>query len=177
MVSYQMFIIPLNHQIGMTQEGVLVSINISKSKGEVKRPVGSILVTENGLEGDAHSGDWHRQVSLLSEDSIDKMRGEGVEINYGDFAENLTVKSIDLLRMQIGAKIQIGDRVVLEVTQIGKECHQGCAIRKQIGDCVMPREGIFTKVVHAGSIKLGDRVIEMELRSNHGWDHLKKNAK
>ena len=142
----------------MVGNGVVVSINISTKKGVRKTPVRSIKVTNKGFEGDAHAGDWHRQVSLLSEESIDKMRGKGVEINYGDFAENITVKGIDLVKIPIGNKLRIGKDVILEVTQIGKECHSGCEIRKIVGDCVMPREGIFTKVIQGDTISVGDRV-------------------
>jgi len=143
----------------MMNEGEIVSINISIKKGEQKIPVEFANVTNKGLEGDAHSGDWHRQISLLSEKSIDKMRGKGVEIHYGDFAENITIKNLDLTGVQVGQRISIGNEVLLEVTQIGKECHQGCAIRDAVGDCVMPKEGIFAKVIMIGNIKVGDAVI------------------
>jgi len=143
----------------MMNKGEIVSINISTKKGEQKIPVEFANVTNKGLEGDAHSGDWHRQISLLSEKSIDKMRGKGVEIHYGDFAENITIKNLDLTGVQVGQRISIGNEVLLEVTQIGKECHQGCAIRDAVGDCVMPKEGIFAKVIMIGNIKVGDTVI------------------
>jgi len=143
----------------MTNKGVILSINISKKKGEQKIPVESAIVTKRGLEGDAHSGDWHRQISLLSEKSIDKMRGKGVEIHYGDFAENITIKDLDLTELLIGQRVKIGEEVLLEVTQIGKECHHGCAIREAVGDCVMPKEGIFAKVIIIGKIKVGDTII------------------
>ena len=143
----------------MKSSGIVLSVNISTEKGEKKVPVEKGMVTELGLKGDAHSGDWHRQISLLAEESIDKMRGKGVELNYGDFAENITLRGIDLMTLPLGQRISIGENVVLEVTQIGKECHAGCAIREQVGDCVMPREGIFTKVVRGGEISPGDAVI------------------
>ena len=143
----------------MMNKGEIVSINISTKKGEQKIPVEFANVTNKGLEGDAHSGDWHRQISLLSEKSIDKMRGKGVEIHYGDFAENITIKDLDLTGVHVGQRISIGNEVLLEVTQIGKECHQGCAIRDAVGDCVMPKEGIFAKVIIIGNIKVGDTVI------------------
>jgi MOSC domain-containing protein YiiM len=142
----------------MTNQGVVLSVNISVKKGEKKTPRNSITITEKGIEGDAHAGDWHRQVSLLSQSSIDKMKGKGVEINYGDFAENITVQGIELWTLELGQRIRIGESVVLEVTQIGKECHEGCAIRQQVGDCVMPREGIFTKVISTGTVTAGDTI-------------------
>jgi len=140
-------------------KGTLVSINVSAKKGECKTPVPSIYVTKKGLKGDAHAGNSHRQVSLLSEESIEKMRRSGIEIGYGDFAENLTVKGIELSKLSIGQRIRVGRDVVLEVTQIGKECHQDCAIRKKIGDCIMPREGIFARVISGGLISVGDGII------------------
>lgn len=146
----------------MENRGTLLSINISKEKGEKKSPCNSALVTERGLEGDAHAGEWHRQISLLAVESVDKMREacrrNGVEIGYGDFAENLTVKGIELTPLPIGQRIRVGPEVILEVTQIGKECHLGCAIREMVGDCVMPREGIFTRVVCGGGIETEDAV-------------------
>ena len=143
----------------MMNKGEIVSINISTKKGEQKIPVEFANVTNKGLEGDAHSGDWHRQISLLSEKSIDKMRGKGVEIHYGDFAENITIKNLVLTGVHVGQRISIGKEVLLEVTQIGKECHQGCAIRDAVGDCIMPKEGIFAKVIMIGNIRVGDTVI------------------
>jgi len=144
-------------------DGKLLSVNISKEKGEKKLPVRSALVTCKGLEGDAHAGDWHRQISLLASESIEKMSKvcgkRGVELAHGDFAENLTVEGIDLLSLPIGQKISVGENVILEVTQIGKECHQGCAIREMVGDCVMPREGIFAKVIREGLIEEGNTII------------------
>jgi len=143
----------------MVVKGTLVSINVSAKKGERKIPVSSIYITKKGLKGDAHAGNSHRQVSLLSEESIEKMRRNGIEIGYGDFAENLTVKGIELSTLSIGQRIRIGRDVILEVTQIGKECHQDCVIRKKIGDCIMPREGVFTKVIVGGLISIGDSII------------------
>jgi len=142
----------------MVVKGTVVSINVSAKRGERKTPVKSIYITEKGLEGDAHAGNFHRQVSLLSEESIDKIRRKGIKIGYGDFAENLTVRGIDLSTLVVGQRIKIGRDVVLEITQIGKECHQGCAIKQQIGDCVMPREGIFAKVIVEGLVSVGDSI-------------------
>jgi MOSC domain-containing protein YiiM len=112
-----------------------------------------------GLKGDAHGGPWHRQVSLLANESIEKMRAMGLNVGYGDFAENITTEGIDLVHLPIGTKIRIGNSVILRVTQIGKECHERCAIYYQAGDCVMPKEGIFAEVVSQGEVKVGDEII------------------
>lgn len=130
----------------------LLSINISDRKGIKKRPVDTALLRENyGIEGDAHAGDWHRQVSLLADEAVDTMRGKGAELNHGDFAENLTTSGVPLSDLPVGTVLSVGD-AVLEITQIGKECHQGCAIFRLVGDCVMPRKGIFAKVIKGGRI-------------------------
>jgi cyclic pyranopterin phosphate synthase len=137
----------------------LVSINVSETKGVRKKPVDTVHVGSEGLVGDAHSGAWHRMVSLLAEESIDKMRAMGLDVNAGDFAENLTTRGIDLLKLPLGTRFRVGASLVLEVTQHGKECHTRCAIYYQAGDCVMPREGIFAKVVEPGEIRAGDEVV------------------
>jgi MOSC domain-containing protein YiiM len=138
--------------------GLVVAVCISSSKGERKTPVPVAELIENhGLKGDAHAGEWHRQVSLLAEESIDKMRQAGLNLKSGDFAENITTRGIALTSLPVGTKIAIGDAIV-EVTQIGKECHTRCAIFYQAGDCVMPREGIFAKVLQGGKVEAGDRV-------------------
>jgi len=130
----------------------LLSINVSGMTGVQKRPTDrAVLRQGHGIVGDAHAGDWHRQVSLLSEERIETMRGRGVEIGHGDFAENLTTRGVDLAALPIGTRLSVGD-AVLEVTQIGKQCHHGCAIYRAVGDCVMPREGIFTRVIRGGEI-------------------------
>jgi len=137
----------------------IVSVNISAKKGVRKKPVGHAgVVAGHGLDGDAHAADWHRQVSLLARESIDKMVSMGLKVGAGDFAENLTTAGIDLLALPIGSKLRVGEDVVLEVTQIGKECHTRCAIYRQAGDCVMPKEGIFARVIRAGEVKTGDVV-------------------
>ena len=136
----------------------IVSINVSQSKGTRKLPVDKAEVGPQGIEGDAHSGDWHRMVSLLAEESVDKMRGSGLDVGPGDFAENLTTRGIDLLSLAIGDRIAVGSQVVLEITQHGKECHDRCAIYHQAGDCVMPREGIFATVIDTGPIATGDKI-------------------
>ena len=137
----------------------VLSVNLSVEKGTRKRPVerGS-LVPEHGLEGDAHAGDWHRQVSLLARESIDKIAALGLELSPGDFAENLTTRGIDLMNLPVGSVLRVGLDAELEVSQIGKECHLGCDIRKQVGDCVMPREGVFARVLKRGTVKAGDPI-------------------
>jgi len=140
--------------------GQVLSVNVSEKRGEIKHNINEAFIKENfGLETDAHSGDWHRQVSLLSLSSFEKMRSMGaIGLEYGVFAENITVGGLDVATLPLQSQLKVGE-AILEVTQIGKECHnQGCAIKKQVGSCVMPIEGIFTKVVHSGRVKVGDRV-------------------
>ncbi|MBX4267680.1 MOSC domain-containing protein [Clostridium estertheticum] len=138
----------------------VIAVNISEKKGVVKHPIEKGFFKFNyGLEGDAHAGDWHRQVSFLGAESIDKMKAKGAQgLSAGKFAENITTEGIILYELPIGTKLKIGE-VVLEVTQIGKECHAGCEIMKLVGDCIMPREGIFAKVLEAGYIKAGDDIL------------------
>lgn len=140
-------------------KGRVLAVCTSEEKGEKKKDVGqAAIITDHGLEGDAHAGPWHRQVSLLSLTSVDKMRGRGIEISFGDFAENLTVEGLDVWLLPVGTRLQVGSDVELEVTQIGKECHLGCAIRQQVGDCVMPREGIFAQVLKGGIVRVDDPI-------------------
>jgi len=143
-----------------TMKGRVLAVNISEKKGTKKTNVHSCaLLKDSGLEGDAHAGPWHRQVSLLADESIEKMRAKGLNVSYGDFAENITTEDIDLVHLPIGTEIRIGDSVLLRVTQIGKECHARCAIYYQAGDCVMPKEGIFAEVVSEGEVKVGDEIL------------------
>lgn len=137
----------------------VISINISKEKGVIKDPIEKGFFKKNfGLEGDAHGGDWHRQVSLLAEESIDKMKELGLsELTPGVFAENITTKGIILYTLPIGTKLKIGE-VIMEVTQIGKECHSGCQISKVTGKCIMPKEGIFARILEEGYIQAGDEL-------------------
>lgn len=133
------------------------SVNISEKKGVQKRPVNEVLCIENhGIQGDAHAGPWHRQISLLGGESIDIMRAKAgdFQINNGDFAENIVTRGIDWTKAKIGDRFQIDD-VELEITQIGKECHSGCAISKTVGDCIMPRMGIFARVLKGGTLHAG----------------------
>ncbi len=139
--------------------GTVVSVNLSPRKTMRKtRGVSGTLVFDRGFEGDAHMGDWHRQVSLLAQESIDTMVAKGLDVKAGDFAENITTTGIDLLALPVGSVITIGDDSVLEISQIGKVCHAKCAIYYQAGDCVMPREGLFAVVRTAGEIKVGDSI-------------------
>jgi MOSC domain-containing protein YiiM len=138
----------------------VIAVCTSTDKGTRKTTVPEITLKENfGVAGDAHADSaWHRQVSLLAEESIDKMRGKGMDLNWGDFAENITTKGIVLNTLPIGTIFHIGDEVALELTQIGKECHASCEIRTLIGDCIMPKEGVFTKVIKGGTMKAGDKI-------------------
>ncbi|MDU4412581.1 MOSC domain-containing protein [Paeniclostridium sordellii] len=147
----------------MNKKGIVLAINISDKKGVIKNPVEvGIFKEDHGLVGDAHAGNWHRQVSLLSDESIDKLRNKGIEdLSVGKFAENITTKGIVLYELPVGTKLKIGD-TIQEVTQIGKTCHKGCAIKNQVGDCVMPREGIFTKVIKGGKVIPGDTIEVIE---------------
>ena len=141
-----------------SRHGVVVSLNISTRKGVNKEPVPEVrLRIDHGIEGDAHAGKWHRQVSLLAEESIDFMRAKGLDLDPGAFAENITTRGLDLCRLPVGSRLLIGG-TELEVTQIGKKCHQGCAIFQQVGDCIMPREGIFATVIREGMVRCGDRI-------------------
>lgn len=149
----------------MTQEGLkkgvgrVVAVCTSTEKGVPKENVHSaLLLSEWGLEGDAHAGGWHRQVSLLAVESIEKMRQGGLELRPGDFAENITTEGIELTRLPVGTRLKAGDEVILEVTQIGKRCHTGCAIFQKVGQCIMPLEGIFARVVQGGIVREGDPI-------------------
>lgn len=137
---------------------MVVAVSRSAGKGEKKTPESSVaLEPGHGVRGDAHAGPGIRQVSLLGQESIGKMRARGLAVGPGDFAENITVSGIDLPALGIGTRIRIGE-ALLEITQIGKECHDRCAIYLQAGDCVMPREGVFARVIRGGTIAPGDRI-------------------
>ncbi len=140
----------------------IVAVCTSEKKGERKTPVEKVeLRPEHGLVGDAHAGDWHRQVSLLAHESIEKMQKMGLDVDSGDFAENLTTKGIVLYTLPIGTHLKIG-ATLLEVTQIGKECHTRCNIYHQAGDCVMPKEGIFARVLDGGAVQAGDSIVVVD---------------
>ena len=142
-----------------TIKGKVRAISISTKKGTKKTNVPEAEVKiDFGIVGDAHGGNWHRQVSLLAVESIDKMVAMGAGVSPGDFAENITTEGIELPKLPIGSRLKIGGGIELEVTQIGKECHSRCEIFKQVGDCIMPREGVFAEVRKAGTIKNGDSI-------------------
>ena len=137
---------------------LVVAVCISEKKGERKTPVASVeLRQEHGIVGDAHAGDWHRQVSLLAHESIEKMQRMGLDVDSGDFAENITTSGIELFTLPEGTRLTLGE-TLLEVTQIGTECHTRCAIFSQAGDCVMTKEGIFTRGLNGGVVKPGDEL-------------------
>ena len=141
----------------------VVSVNISERKGTLKKPVSQIeLKLRHGIVGDAHAGDWHRHISLLAEESVDTMRAiSSIPLDAGVFAENINTVGIDLKHLPIGTHLRIGEAEV-EVTQIGKECHNDCAIKKAVGKCVMPTEGIFAVVVKEGTVRPGDEIEILE---------------
>ena len=140
----------------------VVSVNISEKKGTVKTPAPEIhLKLRHGIVGDAHAGDWHRQVSLLAEESVDKMRAVLPRLQPGAFAENINTAGLALRTLPVGTRLRLGETVV-EVTQIGKECHNDCAIKKAAGTCVMPTEGIFAVVVKEGTVRKGDEIEILE---------------
>ena len=135
----------------------VLAICISKHKGTLKNEVSEAnFIEEFGIEGDAHAGKWHRQVSLLAFEKIDDFRNKGGNVDFGAFGENLVVDGIELHKLPVGQQLQVGE-VLLEVTQIGKECHDKCAIYYQVGECIMPKNGIFTRVLKGGIVKVGDQ--------------------
>ena len=142
----------------------VIAVCRSDAKATRKEVVDEVVLREDyGVENDAHaSSEWHRQVSLLATESIQKMLDMGLDVGPGDFAENLTTEGIELFTLPIGTRLTIGDEVTLEVTQIGKECHTGCAIFQEIGKCIMPKEGIFARVVRGGAVRAGDAVRTIE---------------
>lgn len=143
--------------------GTVLAVCTSERKGMRKQNVAKAeLRPEWGIVGDAHAANWHRQVSLLAWESIDKMRALGLRVNVGSFAENITTQGLNLVELPVGTRLQIGETLV-EVTQIGKVCHDRCAIYVQAGDCVMPREGIFVKVHRGGQVRVGDRIEVLEV--------------
>jgi len=139
--------------------GSVVSVNVAATKGVRKQPrPGIVLVVERGVEGDGHAGPWHRQVSLLALESIETMRAKGLDVGPGDFAENVTTSGVPVADLPIGTRLRLGGCLV-ELTQIGKVCHDRCAIYRAAGDCVMPREGVFARVLEGGPLKAGDEVV------------------
>jgi len=145
----------------VSSRGRIKAISVSKEKGTQKVNVPEAeLRADFGIIGDAHAGNWHRQVSLLEAESIDKMIEKGACVGPGSFAENITTEGIDLLALKVGSKLRLGEGVEFEITQFGKKCHSRCEIFEQVGDCIMPREGVFAKVTRAGRLAVGD-VIEV----------------
>jgi MOSC domain-containing protein YiiM len=142
-----------------TIKGRIKAISVSKKRGTQKTNIPEAKLKINfGIDGDAHAAEWHRQISLLAVESIDRMIAAGAKILPGNFAENITTEGIDLPGLPVGSKLKVGGDAELEITQIGKKCHSRCAIFEQVGDCIMPREGIFAKVNQGGLIKIGDTI-------------------
>ena len=137
----------------------IVSIATSRKKGTQKVTVAeAFLKKEHGLEGDAHAGTWHRQISFLASEEIAKARQKGLEVTFGDFAENIATTGVDWKNIPVGSRIRLGQNALVEITQIGKECHNRCAIYYKAGDCIMPREGVFARVLEEGKIRCGDQI-------------------
>jgi len=137
----------------------IIAVCISKEKGTAKEEIAQgILVEKFGLKGDAHGGPWHRQVSILSSESIEKMRNKGVNLPFGVFGENIVTEGIELISLPVGTQLKLGNSAICEITQIGKECHSPCIIYHTVGDCIMPREGIFVRILTGGTIKYGDNI-------------------
>lgn len=156
-----------SHNYNIKSNGKIIAINISDKKGIKKKDVGRAYIKENyGIENDAHAGHWHRQISLLAMESIDKMKQMGLDVEPGSFAENITTEGIDLINLRIGTMLQMGKEVLIEVTQLGKVCHDRCAIYYQAGDCVMPKEGIFAKVIKTGRIEKENEIKVVQLEKS-----------
>ena len=140
----------------------IISIAISNKKGTRKAQVSEAdLIKNHGLKGDAHAGAWPRQVSFLSSENIEKARKQGLEVTFGDFAENISTSGIDWKAVPVGTRVKLGESAVIEITQIGKKCHNKCAIYYQAGDCIMPKEGVFARVLEGGRIRCGD-IVEIQ---------------
>ena len=146
--------------------GHVEAVCISPKKGMVKKSVPQILLKQDwGIGDDAHAGKWHRQVSLLAGESIDLVKKELPGLRHGSFAENIVTRDIDLAGLQIGDRLTLGEEVMLEITQIGKECHnRGCAVKRKTGDCIMPREGLFARVICGGTVRPGDNIFLQKYR-------------
>ncbi len=148
--------------LNIIQRGSIRSINISLKKGVKKTPVDKVEINEEGIVTDAHAGAWHRQISFLADESAERMRAIAPDIGPGDFAENITTFGIDFKGVRVGQKMMINGETLLEITQLGKQCHDSCEIKKKVGYCVMPTEGIFARVIKGGAVKTGDEVIIYE---------------
>ena len=148
--------------------GAVVSVNVAAAKGMRKEPRAEIrLVADHGVEGDGHAGPWHRQVSLLARESIATMRAKGLDVGPGDFAENVTTEGLAVAELPVGTRLRLGGCLV-ELTQIGKVCHDRCAIYRAAGDCVMPREGVFARVLAGGPLRAGDEVVVVAIGEGAG---------
>ena len=140
----------------------IVSIAVSDKKGTRKHSVEKIeLIEDYGISGDAHAGKWHRQVSFLASESIERARNRGLDVTFGDFAENIATSGIDWKTVPVGTKYRLGEKALVEITQIGKECHNKCAIYYKAGDCIMPKEGVFARVLQGGIVRCGDRIEQL----------------
>lgn len=149
----------------MSKHPRVVAVSLSEQKGTVKLPQSIVnLVAGHGVAGDAHAGNWHRQVSLLGIESIAKAKQSGAPVDLGSFAENIATEGLVLYQLPVGTVLRVGATACLRITQIGKECHRGCAIRQLTGDCVMPREGVFAEVLQAGQVQPGDEIVVWPLR-------------
>ena len=141
----------------------IVAVAKSKKKGTRKTVMPEVTVqVDHGVVGDAHAGKWHRQISLLAKESIDSARARGLDVSYGDFGENVVTEGVDLLNIGVGGKLALGEDVLVEITQIGKVCHTRCAIFYKTGDCIMPREGVFARVLAGGTLREGDAVVVLD---------------
>ena len=141
----------------------IMAIAVSKRKGTRKDCVEeALLVKEHGIQGDAHAGAWHRQVSFLAVESIEKAKAAGLSVGFGDFAENIATEGIDWVNVPVGGRFRLGESALVEITQIGKECHKKCAIYYLAGDCIMPREGVFARVIQGGVIRCGDEIARVD---------------
>ncbi|NSW86440.1 MAG: MOSC domain-containing protein [Syntrophobacteraceae bacterium] len=137
----------------------ILSLSISRNKGTSKASISeAVLKKEHGFEGDAHAGSWHRQVSFLAAESIEQARCNGLDVSFGDFAENIATEGVDWQKVPVGTMVRLGATAVVEITQIGKECHKRCAIYYKAGDCIMPREGVFGRVLEGGIVRCGDSI-------------------
>ena len=140
----------------------IVSIAVSRKKGTRKHSVDKVELLENyGISGDAHAGKWHRQVSFLASESINRVRDQGLDVTFGDFAENIATTGIEWKAVPVGTKYRLGETALVEITQIGKECHNKCAIYYKAGDCIMPKEGVFARVIQGGIVRCGDRIEQL----------------
>lgn len=138
---------------------LIVSLAISKKKGTRKTPVETVeVIKDHGILGDAHAGPWERQISFLAAEQIQEARSRGLQVDFGDFAENVATEGVNWKALPLGTRVRLGQEVVVEITKIGKECHKKCAIYYQAGDCIMPREGVFGKVIDGGTLRCGDAV-------------------